>query len=808
MFRRLVIGFAVSLAFISSPVAGDQFFVSSAADIANTLPLVGPGDELVMTDGVWNNQQIQFAANGTSAQPITLRAQNPGQVQLTGNSSINISGDWLVVDGLNFDGGALGSNDHVVEFRGSLGEATNSRFTNSAIVNYNPANIDTRYFWVSMYGQNNRVDHNYFSGQSHSGVTVTVWRNSSDPDFHQIDNNYFADRPLGNGNGFETIRVGTSDESLSDSFTTVENNLFERTDGEIEIISSKSGNNTFRYNTFREAAGTLTLRHGHENTVEGNFFLGAGKNNTGGVRVIGEDHVLINNYFANLDGRADGAISISAGVDGSALNEYFQVKNALIAHNTIVDVNEAAITFDHGLGSSDRTLLAENVTLANNLVRSTADPLFEGIEGSGWTWEGNLAFGNSLGPAAGNPGIMVTDPQLVVGSDGLWRLSAGSPAIDAASLGYALADDMDGQPRVGLFDIGADEFSTASIVRTPLDADDVGPLWLRDNNPNGNDCGVGCVAQQAEDYTVLIDADGNGQTWIQTSSPDALGGATLRAPVGDRVDLPGDPHDALAVYDLVFDDEGTYTAYFRARGFDTSSDSLYLPGDFDVDPDINTRLNSSGVYEWEVGATFEVTASDVGVPLQLRVGKREHLSDFDAFVLHFNGSLTPEQLDALFSPAPDADFNNDGFMDCLDVDALVAEIAAGGNTLDFDLTGDGVIDQEDLTQWLADAGAANLNSQNSYLLGDANLDGTVDGQDFIAWNNHKFQSQAAWCAGDFNADGVVDGLDFVTWNSNKFQSADHAVVPEPTAAVWMLGWVCLCLRGRVTRSAAARLSRP
>ena len=200
----------------------------------------------------------------------------------------------------------------MVEFRGGEGDATNCRFTNSAIINYNPSNESTRYFWCSMYGRFNRVDHNFFSGQNHSGVTVVVWRSDSSPDNHLIDNNHFADRPEGSSNGFESIRVGTSDESLSDSFTIVENNLFERTDGEIEIISNKSSSNVFRYNTFRESSGTLTLRQGNDNVVEGNFFLGMGKNRSGGVRIIGERQTIINNYFHDLDGRAGGAISISA----------------------------------------------------------------------------------------------------------------------------------------------------------------------------------------------------------------------------------------------------------------------------------------------------------------------------------------------------------------------------------------------------------------------------------------------------------------------------------------------------------------
>ncbi|MGI9429123.1 MAG: polysaccharide lyase 6 family protein, partial [Bythopirellula sp.] len=259
--------------------SGADIVVSSASQISTAMQTAGPGDTLIMTNGTWTNQTINFSSSidGTSGNPITLRAETPGQVILNGNSTLNISGDWLVVDGLRFDGGSLndGSNA-IVEFRGSNGEANNSRFTNSAIIDYNAANVDDRYHWLEMFGQNNRVDNNRFEGQNHSGVTVVVRRDNSSAQNHLIDNNHFVDRPEpinpSSSNGFETIRVGTSQQSLSDSFTTVENNLFERTDGEIEIISNKSGNNTFQYNTFRDSEGTLTLRHGNDTRVAGNFF--------------------------------------------------------------------------------------------------------------------------------------------------------------------------------------------------------------------------------------------------------------------------------------------------------------------------------------------------------------------------------------------------------------------------------------------------------------------------------------------------------------------------------------------------------
>lgn len=123
----------------------------------------------------------------------------------------------------------------------------------------------------------------------------------------------------------------------------------------------------------------------------------------------------------------------------------------------------------------------------------------------------------------------------------------------------------------------------------------------------------------------------------------------------------------------------------------------------------------------------------------------------------------------------DGDFNDDGQYNCTDVNALVAAIASGGNNPAFDLTGDSLVNVADRDAWLTEAGAANLASGNPYRLGDANLDGVVDGSDFGIWNSNKFTSTPAWCSGDFNVDGFVDGSDFGIWNANKFTSSDSGL---------------------------------
>ena len=70
----------------------------------------------------------------------------------------------------------------------------------------------------------------------------------------------------------------------------------------------------------------------------------------------------------------------------------------------------------------------------------------------------------------------------------------------------------------------------------------------------------------------------------------------------------------------------------------------------------------------------------------------------------------PSLLVAFFCAAPanvsfaqTGDFNQDGAYDCLDIDALGAEIVADTNDLSFDLDGDGIVNHRDLDVWLTES---------------------------------------------------------------------------------------------------------
>ncbi len=468
----------VSILFFLSLISisfATNYYVKSPAEITAAMTTAQPGDTLIMANGVWTNSAIIFKGNGAEGKPIVLRAETPGYVILNGTSTLRISGSYLIADGLRFVGGYSPSGA-VVEFR-SGSSAHHCRLTNCAIVDYNPPNKSTDYKWVSLFGTHNRVDHCYFAGKTHLGTTLVVWF-PEHPHYHLVDHNYFGYRPPLGENGGETIRVGTSDWSMEDSYTTVEFNYFERCNGETEIISNKSCENVYRYNTFKDCEGTLTLRHGNRCTVEGNFFFGNRNSEAGGVRVIGEDHKVFNNYFSGLYGSSlQSALPIMNGVPNSPLNRYFQVKNALIAFNTFVDCRYTIIL---GAGNdAERTLPPENCTIANNVVLTSFKIITQEAAPINLTWEGNIMQGSSLGIPLPS-GITLADPKLFFAEDSLWRPDSASPVIGAATGGYPfILDDMDGQLRGSIKDVGADQVSQQPILRRPLTASDVMPDWMK-----------------------------------------------------------------------------------------------------------------------------------------------------------------------------------------------------------------------------------------------------------------------------------------------------------------------------------------
>lgn len=345
-----------------------KIIVNTQSEYEKAAKQAKPGDVIVLASRVWRDFDLVLDAKGTTKNPIYLIAETPGDVVLSGQSSLRLAGEHLVVSGLVFRDGYTPRNEVISFRRDSNNVANNTRVTQTVIENYSNPDRTQRDSWVVMYGKNNEFDRNHIAGKLNSGPTMTVRLNSEDSqqNEHKIHLNYFGPRPVFGSNGGETLRIGTSQYSLTNSNTVVENNYFDRCSGEVEIISNKSGGNTYRGNTFFESRGTLTLRHGNGTRVENNLFDGNGALYTGGIRIINAQQTVRNNYFKDLTGeRFSGGLVVMNGVPNSPINRYHQVDGAIIENNTFENI--AAIELAEG-SDTERSAVPINSNFANNLV--------------------------------------------------------------------------------------------------------------------------------------------------------------------------------------------------------------------------------------------------------------------------------------------------------------------------------------------------------------------------------------------------------------------------------------------------------
>ena len=132
------------------------------------------------------------------------------------------------------------------------------------------------------------------------------------------------------------------------------------------------------------------------------------------------------------------------------------------------------------------------------------------------------------------------------------------------------------------------------------------------------------------------------------------------------------------------------------------------------------------------------------------------------------------------------DFNDENGINGSDIDLLFAKIVAGGV---YDSRFDVTLDGSSINS--ADMGEL-IHSIIGTEFGDANLDGVVDGGDFLIWQA-GFGSAGGWSAGDFNGNGVIDAADYTLWRDNlgavgtlnaALKSTNRLPVPEP--ATWVM----------------------
>lgn len=337
-------------------------YVSNVEELLIAVKNAQKGSAVVLRDGDYKDVNLQITQSGTTENPIFIMGESVGEVVLSGLTKIEIKGNNVIVANLSFKNGSPLDEKGAIIVRGD-----NCRITNNNYYKFEDQSQD--YKWLSLSAKDTEVDHNVFDGKSVGGALLTIWREDASSQYHHVHHNVFKNYQKGKeANGYETIRIGDSKQSQSDAFCLIENNRFENINGEVEIVSVKSGRNIVKNNVFVSSAGLLTFRHGKNNLAINNVFLCENVKDSGGIRAYDGGHIIKNNYIENVNTSSDsrGAIVIHSGVnvvgETPSLNAQWTAYNVLVENNTVYDSN-------HSLYFCNKYDFApQDITIKNNLI--------------------------------------------------------------------------------------------------------------------------------------------------------------------------------------------------------------------------------------------------------------------------------------------------------------------------------------------------------------------------------------------------------------------------------------------------------
>jgi len=443
--------------------AQTRFDVSSGLEFNTAQDQASPGDSIVWESGTYIDTRMDINKDG-----IIVTAEPYGTVLFTGVSRTVINGDDITFSGFQYIGGFIANLD-VIRVYGS-----DVVITHVNIQNY----TSHKYLVVDEVCRRNTISYcNFENRLNQDDKNILSILVDNEPGFHTIRYCSFKNFDgIGNDQGIEPIRIGVSSQGDLDSRTLVEYCYFTQCNGDGEIISHKSRQNVYRYNTFENnPRAELVLRHGDEGIVYGNFFL----NNMGGIRVReGSNHFIYNNYFEGLDRR-----SIYLQNDPSD-----PLTDIHIYHNTFINSEEIILG---GSGNNPPT----DVYIANNIFSDPQEQLFIHDTGNE-TWLGNLSFGN-LGIDGPSVGLSETDPLLYENAEGFYQPEVNSPVISSSGDVYPMVPlypgmvydneitlDLMQESRSSLLTdraIGASEYSATVIVQPHVNEFNTGPSYLFDN---------------------------------------------------------------------------------------------------------------------------------------------------------------------------------------------------------------------------------------------------------------------------------------------------------------------------------------
>jgi hypothetical protein len=396
-----------------SVAMAEVFFGGPSDDTEAMINSLGPGDELVLSGGMYTlTERFSFAIAGTEIAPILIRAADGETPHLhRPNASQNIididDAEYVTIRGIEFSGGSAGIRISGARFLTI--EDCEVHDTGDVALRAN----DTGVTYESLRILRNHIHHTNNTGE---GMYLGCNNAGCEVVGSLIEGNYIHH---------------TNQPSVSQG------------DG-IELKEGSSGN-IIRDNVIHDTNYPCILTYasnGAPNTIERNAMWNCGDH---GIQSAA-DAVIRNNII--LGANADG-IAMQPHQSGSP-------SDLVVVHNTILNPNGDAISL-RGISGS--------VVVANNALYAQSGRAFFTNGGtSGLVFEGNAGVGGasdgSLTVVSGN-----------INTDFVDASYAGMPPMDlfptaigalvgAGTPSHVVSDDFNGVTRDGLADVGAYAFST------------------------------------------------------------------------------------------------------------------------------------------------------------------------------------------------------------------------------------------------------------------------------------------------------------------------------------------------------------
>ncbi len=95
--KRILL-FVVLSAFAFATVRAAEYTVS-LDEVARVLATAGPGDRIIVKNGVYCDLELKWSGRGAENRPVRIEAETPGGVVIEGGSTLRLAGEWLEISG-------------------------------------------------------------------------------------------------------------------------------------------------------------------------------------------------------------------------------------------------------------------------------------------------------------------------------------------------------------------------------------------------------------------------------------------------------------------------------------------------------------------------------------------------------------------------------------------------------------------------------------------------------------------------------------------------------------------------------------